>query len=495
MKITLKMILIFIVTALVLSLTNFVSAEIYNVNDQVNLGKYNIYCRVGNSYIRYKGIGQWNYMYFYKDYNNVEHKAFCLNLGMKGAEDGDYIVDANQLISDPKVASILISGSPYKTLEELGLNNEDEASFATQFAVWTYLNGLDLNQVTPYNSGNENVVEAIKKIYYNGMNMKYTTEAIINVQKDGVASIDSVDRNYYSQKYSISHNENIKNINLSILGAENIRITDLNNNDISNITNVNEFKILIPLNSITNNKNIKINFRTEAKQTSVMFGATTMSDYQNTGLLLDPVNFRTIQDNFDITYQTSNINIRKVDKDTKEGIEGVTFRFETMNGKNLGEFKTDKDGNLNIDVQKDLKIFNEQDLKVSEICAPDNYDINFNNTQNITIKWNKDNNLEFENEKKKGQIKVIKVDLDNNEMKLKDVEFEVLDSNGKVIEKLVTDVNGEAVSSRLPIDSKYTLRETKTKNNYVLNGESKVVGVRIDIWTHFMRGCIIDYVH
>ena len=21
------------------------------------------------------------------------------------------------------------------------------------------------------------------------------------------------------------------------------------------------------------------------------------------------------------------------------------------------------------------------------------------------------------------------------------------------------------------------------------------IGVRIDIWTHFMRGCIIDYVH
>lgn len=22
-----------------------------------------------------------------------------------------------------------------------------------------------------------------------------------------------------------------------------------------------------------------------------------------------------------------------------------------------------------------------------------------------------------------------------------------------------------------------------------------ILGVRIDIWTHFMRGCIIDYVH
>lgn len=25
--------------------------------------------------------------------------------------------------------------------------------------------------------------------------------------------------------------------------------------------------------------------------------------------------------------------------------------------------------------------------------------------------------------------------------------------------------------------------------------KTKTFGVRIDIWTHFMRGCIIDYVH
>ena len=27
------------------------------------------------------------------------------------------------------------------------------------------------------------------------------------------------------------------------------------------------------------------------------------------------------------------------------------------------------------------------------------------------------------------------------------------------------------------------------------NKEGYCYGVRIDIWTHFMRGCIIDYVH
>lgn len=37
----------------------------------------------------------------------------------------------------------------------------------------------------------------------------------------------------------------------------------------------------------------------------------------------------------------------------------------------------------------------------------------------------------------KGQVKVIKVDKDNNEVKLEGVEFEVLDENDKVLEKLL----------------------------------------------------------
>ena len=32
------------------------------------------------------------------------------------------------------------------------------------------------------------------------------------------------------------------------------------------------------------------------------------------------------------------------------------------------------------------------------------------------------------------------------------------------------------------------------KFNYSVSDETEN-GVRIDIWTHFMRGCIIDYVH
>ena len=89
----------------------------------------------------------------------------------------------------------------------------------------------------------------------------------------------------------------------------------------------------------------------------------------------------------------------------------------------------------------------------------------------VKVEWNTDTETTVENELKKGQVKVIKVDEDNNEIKLQGVEFEVLDSNGNVLEKIVTDENGEALTQRYPVrDFKsLTLREVKTLDNYVLN--------------------------
>lgn len=475
MKKLIKITMIALFTIICGIFTN-VFADTYNVNDQVNLGKYNIYYRLGPSYVRYKGVGQWNYMYYYRDYNNVEHKAFCLNLGMTGAEAGDYTVDANQLIQDPKVSSILISGSPYKTLSELGLNNEDEATFATQFAVWVYLNNLNIEQITPYASGNENVVNAIKKIYSDGMSMNYTSEAILNLNKVGNADIDNIDREYYSQTYSMSYNTNVKSIELSTMGIDNVKITDLNNNEISDINNVNEFKILIPRSSITQNKELLLNFRTQSKQTSVMFGATNMSDRQNMGLILDPVNFRNVQDRFTVEYKTSKINLQKVDKDTKEPVANVKFKFETLTGENLGEYITNEKGTIELDAQKDLNILKEQKIKVTEIEVPSNYYIdNDNNSKIIDIEWGKDISLKFENEKIKGKIKVVKLSSEDNKYTkllksspLKDVEFEILDINGKVVDKIKTNEEGIAVTKDL-LKGKYYIKEVKQAKYYLLN--------------------------
>ena len=474
---------IFIMIIIMLGLyliKNKVNAETFNVNDNVNLGEYNIYYRNGASFIRYQGIGQVNYMYFYRDYNGVEHKAFCLNLGIPGAEDGDYVVDANQIIQDPKVACILLSGSPYKTLQELGLSNEEEATFATQFAVWAYLKPLDLNQITPYTAGNQehiNVVNAIKKIYADGISLSnnYSTQAIININKDGDTNIDNIDRKFYSQKYKISHNSNIKNISVSTLGINNIKIVDMSNVEINDLNNVNEFKVLIPRESITEDKELLLNFRVETKQTSVMFGVTKVDGRQNMALTLDPVNLKSVQDRFTVKYRTTKIKLKKIDNYTKAPISNVKFRFETLDGKNLGDFTTNDKGIIELDVQKDLNIFQEQKIKVTEIETPNNYVLDKeNNSKLIDITWEKDISLQFENEHKKGSLKVVKVDKDNNNITLGNVEFDLFSKEfNEVVGTYKTDVNGEIFIENLRT-GEYSLIETKTNKWYNLTSDTEI---------------------
>ena len=59
----------------------------------------------------------------------------------------------------------------------------------------------------------------------------------------------------------------------------------------------------------------------------------------------------------------------------------------------------------------------------------------------VTLKQDEITDVVFENEKKKGQIKVIKIDEDYNEIKLQNVEFNVVNSKGEIVDKLTTDEN------------------------------------------------------
>ena len=76
------------------------------------------------------------------------------------------------------------------------------------------------------------------------------------------------------------------------------------------------------------------------------------------------------------------------------------------------------------------------------------------------------------NELKKAQIKVIKVDKENHEIKLRGVEFEVYNSNGELVDKIITNENGEAITKRLPVNDSYSLKEIKTDKYYKLNEET-----------------------
>jgi LPXTG-motif cell wall anchor domain protein len=100
----------------------------------------------------------------------------------------------------------------------------------------------------------------------------------------------------------------------------------------------------------------------------------------------------------------------------------------------------------------------------------------------VKIEWKTNTETIIENELKKGQINIIKVDEEDNEVKLQGVEFEVLDEKGNILEKIITDEKGKALTKKYPIRDfeKLTLREVKTLEEYVLNDNPITIKLTAD---------------
>ena len=138
-------------------------------------------------------------------------------------------------------------------------NSNEEAKFATQFAVWTYLSKLDFNKIEPLNSSNQNVVNAIKKIYTNGVNNKIEDNSLNIEEIDKDFNIDNINKEYYSKRIRLIYNENVKEIILSNL-SQDIKICDLNNNFLDKVTNQKEIKLMVKRDKIIQDSNITFSF-------------------------------------------------------------------------------------------------------------------------------------------------------------------------------------------------------------------------------------------
>ncbi len=172
--------------------------------------------------------------------------------------------------------------------------------------------------------------------------------------------------------------------------------------------------------------------------------------------------------------KTGKIKVYKIDKDNKEvKIEGVKFDLYSEELKKvIGTYTTDQNGEINVENLPvgEYKVIEKESNKWYNLADEIKIKVDFNKTAETTIV----------NELKKGQIKVIKVDKENNEVKLKGVKFEVQDKDGKVLETLKTDKNGEATTSKYAIKDfeNLYLKEVETNEKYVLN--DKITKVKLE---------------
>ncbi len=164
--------------------------------------------------------------------------------------------------------------------------------------------------------------------------------------------------------------------------------------------------------------------------------------------------------------KNGNLKIFKIDKDNEKILLGsVKFDLYDEDNEKIGTYITNENGEIDI---PSLRIGK---YKIKEISTNKWYNLAEDN--NIEIKWNENTNAIIENELKKGQVKIIKVDSENKDIRLENVKFEVLDENKNVLEKIKTDSNGEALTSKYAIRDYNTiyLKEIKTNDKYILDNQ------------------------
>ena len=282
-----------------------------------------------------------------------------------------------------------------------------------------------------------------------------------------------------NQLYSLNYNDPVTmplNIKINIFGNLKINKTDVETNKpIDNTV----FELLDTNNNVvrtgtTNNKG-ELEFNNLKPATYKLKEKKSNDNYINNNDIYDIVinPSETTTKNITNKHKKGNLKIYKVDKDDNDLTLGaVEFDLIDSNGSIVKHLVTDVNGIA------EVKNINTGNYTLRETLTKKEYNLAID--QNVVINWNETMEYKVENEKKKGQIEVYKVDYEDNEIKLEGVEFQVINSNGEIVETIVTNSDGYAITSRIPI-GEYTLKETKTDNMHILNEEIVKVDVTTDI--------------
>lgn len=422
-------------------------------------------------HLQFNQNGSWiNLRCLYVGYENNGkiYPAYCLNRELPGPEsvEGGYVASIDKTITDAVLWRTIISGYPYKSIEELGVETEWDAYMATKQAIYSILYNRNVRELyRGIDERGDKIVNAIDKMVQEGRNGSKTPQtANLTIKK--VGELQKI-QGYYAQKFSVESNVPIDNYIIKNISnaPEGTFISDSNGNKKEIYSGKEDYFVNIPENKMDKDLDYTINIYAECETYPIFYGVAPNEGLQDHAITYSKLGGYNAQMNIKEKLNNCQIKVVKLDEDSNKPLKDIEFTLYSENPQFHYTVSTNEEG---------IACFNNLypgRYILKENSTNEEYFINSQEYQ-LVLEINQNKEITVTNKLKTGKLKIIKLDSET-QVPLQGVEFELLDSDYNVIEKLVTDENGEAVSiSHLPsYNKKYYIREIKTKENYEINKE------------------------
>ena len=370
------------------------------------------------------------FLYEANDGTQKESPAYCVNPNQYGVpqtvgpgESIKYL--AEERASDPKVVGIISNGYPHRSLGELKLDNKYQAYYATKMALWCYLmpdwNIANL-KVAPGLSGSEldignRILAAAKDIYKRGTTYNYMLSPRMTVTADkSTAYPVTIGGEEYKQQVFIVWSETwVYDYDVSVAFSnpdevpEGTKIVDMNNNEITAVTTegtsdgyAGQFKVLYPIDSIQGQSgNVQLSLSASVAQYAAMYAVCLEKDrYGNLqNYICDLDNTRRMELAAISSYADSTedvpgetlLKIVKLEEGTETPLEGAVFSVVDPEGRKVGSFSSDENGEVLIPLTL------EGHYTVTEDIPPRYHLLPEETTQHVDVEYNKTAIVTFTN--------------------------------------------------------------------------------------------------
>ena len=363
--------------------------------------------------------------------NGKEYPVYCLNRELHGV--GDYIakydVENQDSIHDVGLWRYIVNGYPYKTYQELGCTNKEEAFTATKQAIYCHIYNTRLEQYTAINEAGIRTINAMNTILENAKN---STEDFnntnINISQSNKWDIDKIENKYISKEYKISSNINISKFMLSLENQpKETKITNLDNQEKTEFNSNESFKILIPISSLEESGEFKVKIQTKMETKPIFFGKAPSGDLQD--YALTAFSYEDVDKEITQKYEknSTEIIIEKQDTETKELLKKAKFEILDNNKKIIRIAETNENG------QMILSSLMPGTYYIREVNAPEGYVLDMK-LHKIDISMNEKITLRVYNNK----IIVINKEEDTEEPKKEEIPVEEVVPNIEIPKLPVT---------------------------------------------------------